>query len=207
MRRPGICWRTRDVRSASRRQMASRAVCPRRELSRSSRHEPGGRCRYPPGGGEGEVRRLSPRPCSTTGLSQRALIAVSAGSDDVADLDFRPPPLHARSQRPSGPCPGRRARGGDQPSRPRHPHRPACGPRARRPAPGRDGLAARTYRRVDARSCPVYRSDRDAADALDPFCNEIGSALDHGLAACRYVHTPQTAARSTALSFDFPDWN
>ncbi|SFY45360.1 hypothetical protein [Streptomyces atratus] len=68
--------------------------------------------------------------------------------------------------------------------------------------PGCDGLAARTYAigELMLEVAPAYRSDREAADVLAPFCNEIGIDLDHGLAARRYAHTPQTAARSTALS-------
>ncbi|MFE7045155.1 hypothetical protein ACFU9X_38785 [Streptomyces atratus] len=57
------------------------------------------------------------------GLSQRALIAVSGRTGDVAEPDH-PPTRHARPQRPPGPRWADSARGGP-PGRPRRPHRTA----------------------------------------------------------------------------------
>ncbi|WP_447034626.1 hypothetical protein [Streptomyces sp. DSM 118878] len=134
------------------------------------------------------------------GLSQRALIAVSGRSGDVAELitgrlatlarsgltALAEPTVRAvvcqavRDVRtappppPAGPPVRRFADGSCA-------HRAA--PRSRRPR--RHHPPARAADALEV--APAYLSDTAAADVLTPLCDQIGEDLDNGLAARRYA--------------------
>ncbi|HEY9327104.1 MAG TPA: hypothetical protein VIS09_02500 [Streptomyces sp.] len=61
-----------------------------------------------------------------------------------------------------------------------------------------DDLAAHTHQlgELTPEVAPAYLSDTAAADVLAPLCEQIGEALDYGLAARRYVMSGDRRALS-----------
>ncbi|MFE2015640.1 hypothetical protein [Streptomyces sp. NPDC059491] len=131
------------------------------------------------------------------GLSQRALLAVSARADTVAELITRRLATLARDGLTAHDAATVRAvvRQAVRDVRTTPPPRPPAGPPADpNVAAARvivDELAAVSHAigELLLDVAPAYLSDTEAADILAPLCNEIGEDLDHGLAARRYALT------------------
>ncbi len=138
------------------------------------------------------------------GLSQRALLAVSGRTDDVADhiahhmtalaLSGAQPPdddavrdavRRAIEDVRATPAPARRETSADLP-----------------PGLLREGAAAvqdlialqMELGRLMLEVAPAYLSEHDAADLLEPFCEEIGQPLHKALADRRYAITGDSRA-------------
>ncbi|MFB8272912.1 hypothetical protein ACFC96_40875 [Streptomyces sp. NPDC055955] len=124
------------------------------------------------------------------GLSQRALIAVSARRGDVAELITRRLATRVHSG----------LRSLDEPTVVRQPVRDVRTSSPSLPAPAGpsadptltrvvDDLAANEHAlgELMLEVAPAHLSDTDAADVLAPLCEAIGKPLDHGLAARRYA--------------------
>ncbi|WP_331735574.1 hypothetical protein [Streptomyces sp. NBC_00057] len=128
------------------------------------------------------------------GLSQRALIAVSGRTGDVAELiTHRLATLaHSGLQALDGPTVRAVVRQAVRDVRTAPPPPPADPPADPTLAALRrtvDDLAASTHAigELMLEVAPAYLSDTEAADVLAPLCEEIGEPLDHGLAARRYA--------------------
>ncbi|MFF1511828.1 hypothetical protein [Streptomyces sp. NPDC058326] len=128
------------------------------------------------------------------GLSQRALIAVSARSGDVAEMITRRLAALAHSGLQALDEPTVRAvvRQAVRDVRTAPPPPPAETPADPNVAALRavvDDLAASTHAigELMLEVAPAYLSDTDAADVLAPLCEAIGENLEDGLAARRYA--------------------
>ncbi|WP_341483514.1 hypothetical protein [Streptomyces longhuiensis] len=134
------------------------------------------------------------------GLSQRALIAVSARSGDVAQLITRrlATLTHSRGtplDEPTVRAVVRQAVHDVRTTTP--PPAPENPPPENAPADPAltalrtlvDDLAASTYAigELMLEVAPAHLSDTEAADVLAPLCDEIGEPLENGLAARRYA--------------------
>ncbi|MES9558720.1 hypothetical protein [Streptomyces sp. NPDC094140] len=149
------------------------------------------------------------------GLSQRALIAASARSSDVAELincrlatltHGTPQALDLATVR----AVVRQAVRDISATPPVPSGHPPADPALATLRQAVDDLAARTYEigALMLEVAPGYLCDREAAAALVPLCDEIGIDLDHGLAARRYAltsdrrgaprHCPLTCRRAAA---------
>ncbi|MFD9286103.1 hypothetical protein ACFWD7_54780 [Streptomyces mirabilis] len=128
------------------------------------------------------------------GLSQRALIAVSGRTDDVAQLITRRLVTLAHSGLQALDEPTVRAvvRQAVRDIRTAPPPPPADPPADPAIAAARrlvDDLAANSHAigELMLEVAPAYLSDTDAADVLALLCEQIGEPLEHGLAARRYA--------------------
>ncbi len=128
------------------------------------------------------------------GLSQRALIAVSGRSGDVAEMITRRLAALAHSGLQALDEPTVRAvvRQAVRDVRTAPPPPPAETPADPNVAALRavvDDLAASTHAigELMLEVAPAYLSDTDAADVLAPLCEAIGENLEDGLAARRYA--------------------
>ncbi|MFE9633358.1 hypothetical protein [Streptomyces sp. NPDC006463] len=153
------------------------------------------------------MRDTGPAAAATLdyGLSQRALIAISSRSGDVAELN--PPTRRARPQRPPGldePAVRAVVRQAVRDVRSAPPPRPAEPPADPIVAEMRsvvDGLVTSTYAigELMLDVAPAYLSDEQAANVLALLCDQIGeppsTAWPPGATRC-----PATAARCTATS-------
>jgi hypothetical protein len=128
------------------------------------------------------------------GLSQRALIAVSSRSSDVAELITRRLATLAHSGLQALDEATVRAvvRQAVRDIRTAPPPRPAEPPTDPTVAALRrvvDDLAASSHAigELMLEVAPAYLSDSEAADVLALLCEQIGEPLEHGLAARRYA--------------------
>ncbi|MFE6904579.1 hypothetical protein ACFVFJ_48850 [Streptomyces sp. NPDC057717] len=141
-------------------------------------------------------------PAATTaldyGLSQRALIDVSAHSGDVAQLITRrlatlthndPKALDEATVRAVVHQAVRDLRTTPPPLPPAPPAGPSADPTLTELRHVVDDLAAKAHEigELMLEVAPAHLSDTADADALAPLCEEIGKPLDHGLAARRYA--------------------
>ncbi|MFJ9743136.1 hypothetical protein [Streptomyces sp. NPDC101166] len=141
------------------------------------------------------------------GLSQRALIAVSSRSGDVAELITRRLTTLAQSGLQALDAAAVRAvvRQAVRDIRTAPPPPPADPPADPTLAALRrvvDELAASTHAigELMLEVAPAYLSDTEAADVLALLCEQIGEPLEHGLAARRYALIgDRRALRGTVL--------
>ncbi|MEU0061087.1 hypothetical protein [Streptomyces sp. NPDC006334] len=161
-------------------------------------------------GTETSRMRDSDRDAAATldyGLSQRALIAVSSRSSDVAELITRRLTTLAHSGLQALDAATVRAvvRQAVRDIRTAPPPPPADPPADPTLAALRrvvDDLAASTHAigELMLEVAPAYLSDTEAADVLALLCEQIGEPLEHGLAARRYALTgDRRALRGTVL--------
>ncbi|GAA1311765.1 hypothetical protein GCM10009647_035800 [Streptomyces sanglieri] len=128
------------------------------------------------------------------GLSQRALIAVSARSGDVAELITRRLTALAHSglkalDEPTVRAVVRQAVRDIRTAPTPPPANPPADPTLAALHHVVNDLAASTHAigELMLEVAPAYLSDTDAAHVLALLCEEIGEPLDHGLAARRYA--------------------
>lgn len=128
------------------------------------------------------------------GLSQRALIAVSGRTGDVAELITRRLAALARSglqalDEPTVRAVVRQAVRDVRTAPPLPPAEPPADPALAELRRVVDELAASTHAigELMLEVAPAYLSDTEAADVLARLCEEIGEPLEHGLAARRYA--------------------
>lgn len=127
------------------------------------------------------------------GLSQRALIAVSSRTDDIAKLITRRLAALAHSGLQTLDEATVRAvvrqAVRDVRTAPRPHADPPADPTVAALRRVVDDLAASTHAigELMLEVAPAYLSDTDAADVLALLCDQIGEPLDHGLAARRYA--------------------
>ncbi|MER5227293.1 hypothetical protein [Streptomyces flaveus] len=140
----------------------------------------------------------SPGPAAAAaldyGLSQRALIAVSGRTDDVAELITRRLATLAHSglqalDEPTVRAVVRQAVRDVRTAPPPPPADPSADPALAALRAVADDLAASTHAigELMLEVAPAYLSDADAADVLALLCEEISEPLEHGLAARRYA--------------------
>jgi hypothetical protein len=124
------------------------------------------------------------------GLSQRALIAVSGRSSDVAELSRLAMLAHSGLQALDTATVRAVVRQAirDVRSAP-EPADPPADPELAALRAVVDNLAAATYAvgELMLEVAPAYLSDTAAADVLAPLCEQIGEDLERGLAARRYA--------------------
>lgn len=130
------------------------------------------------------------------GLSQRALIAVSGRSGDVAELIARrlAELAHNGLTAPDAATVGTLVRQAVRDVRttpPPLPDEPPAGPSLAALRQIVDELVASTHAMGELmlEVAPAYLSDTAAAEVLAPLCDAIGEVLEHGLAARRYALT------------------
>ncbi|MFI6731145.1 hypothetical protein [Streptomyces atratus] len=128
------------------------------------------------------------------GLSQRALVAVSGRTGDVAELITRRLATLAHSgltalDEPTVRAVVRQAVRDIRMAPPPPPSDPPADPTLAALRRTVDDLAASTHAigELMLEVAPAYLSDTDAADVLALLCEEIGEPLEHGLAARRYA--------------------
>jgi hypothetical protein len=128
------------------------------------------------------------------GLSQRALIAVSGRSGDVAELITRRLAALTHSglqtlDEATVRAVVRQAVRDIRTAPPPPPVDPSADPAVAALRRVVDELAASTHAigELMLEVAPAYLSDTDAADVLALLCEEIGEPLEHGLAARRYA--------------------
>ncbi|MFD3666050.1 hypothetical protein ACFWVF_36520 [Streptomyces sp. NPDC058659] len=128
------------------------------------------------------------------GLSQRALIAVSSRSGDVAELITRRLATLAHSglqalDEPTVRAVVRQAVRDVRTAPPLPPSDPPADPALAELRRVIDDLAASTHQlgELMLEVAPAYLPDTAAADVLAPLCEEIGENLESGLAARRYA--------------------
>jgi hypothetical protein len=128
------------------------------------------------------------------GLSQRALIAVSGRTGDVAELITRRLATLAHSgltalDEPTVRTAVRQAVRDVHTAPPPPPADPPADPALAALRAVVDDLAASTHAigELMLEVAPAYLSDTAAADILAPLCDAIGEELEHGLAARRYA--------------------
>ncbi|WP_435059761.1 hypothetical protein [Streptomyces sp. bgisy060] len=128
------------------------------------------------------------------GLSQRALIAVSARSADLAELITRRLATLSHSglqalDEPTVRAVVRQAVRDVRTAPPPVPADPSADPAVAALRRVVDDLAASSYAigELMLEVAPAYLSDTDAADILELLCEQIGEPLEHGLAARRYA--------------------
>ncbi|MEU2873063.1 hypothetical protein ABZ769_28335 [Streptomyces olivoreticuli] len=128
------------------------------------------------------------------GLSQRALIAVSGRTGDVAELITRRLATLAHSglkalDEPTVRAVVRQAVRDVRTAPPPPPADPPADPTVATLRAVVDDLAASTHviGELMLEVAPAYLSDTDAADVLALLCDQIGEDLEHGLAARRYA--------------------
>ncbi|MFI2207699.1 hypothetical protein ACH47Z_45075 [Streptomyces sp. NPDC020192] len=128
------------------------------------------------------------------GLSQRALLAVSARTDDVTEMITRRLTALAHSgltalDEPTVRVVVRQAVRDVRTAPPPPPADPPADPALANLRRAVDELAANTHAigELMLEVAPAYLSDADAADVLALFCEEVGEPLEHGLAARRYA--------------------
>ncbi|MCX4869724.1 hypothetical protein OIC43_45990 (plasmid) [Streptomyces sp. NBC_00825] len=135
------------------------------------------------------------------GLSQHALIAVSARPSDIADLITNRLAALAHSA-PQAPDPAtvravvRQAVHDIRTTPPPAPDEPPTNPTPAALRRAVDDLAAHTQTigELLLEVAPAYLSDHQATGILVAFCDDIGIDLDHGLAARRYALTSDRRA-------------
>ncbi|MFD3664023.1 hypothetical protein ACFWVF_26125 [Streptomyces sp. NPDC058659] len=128
------------------------------------------------------------------GLSQRALIAVSGRTDTVSQLITHRLAALAHSglqalDEPTVRAVVRQAVRDLRTAPPPPPADPPADPALAELRRVVDDLAAHTHQlgELMLEVAPAYLSDTTAADVLAPLCEQIGEALDNGLAARRYA--------------------
>ncbi|MFI5621460.1 hypothetical protein [Streptomyces sp. NPDC051567] len=128
------------------------------------------------------------------GLSQRALIAVSGRTGDVAELITRRLATLAHSglqalDEPTVRAVVRQAVRDVRTAPPPPPVGPPADPALTELRRVVDDLAATTHQlgELMLEVAPAYLSDTAAADVLTPLCEQIGEDLENGLAARRYA--------------------
>lgn len=137
------------------------------------------------------------------GLSQRALIAVSGRSGDVAELITRRLATLAHSglqalDEPTVRAVVRQAVRDVRTAPPPPPDGPPANPALTELRRVVDDLAATTHQlgELMLEVAPAYMSDTAAADVLTPLCDQIGETLENGLAARRYAMSGDRRALS-----------
>ncbi|MFH8371856.1 hypothetical protein [Streptomyces sp. NPDC018031] len=140
------------------------------------------------------TRDSDPAAALDYGLSQRALIAVSSRSSDVAEL-IHPPPHHARPQRPPDPRRGHGARRVRQAVRyirtapPPPPADPPADPAVAALRAVVDDLAASPHAigELMLEVAAAYLFDIEAADVLALLCDQIGEPSNTASPPLRYA--------------------
>ncbi|MFG2629930.1 hypothetical protein [Streptomyces sp. NPDC048473] len=137
------------------------------------------------------------------GLSQRALIAVSGRSSDVAELITHRLTALAHSglqvlDEPTMRAVVRQAVRDVRTTPPPPPADPPADPALTELRRVVDDLAATTHQlgELMLEVAPAYLSDTAAADVMAPLCDAIGEALENGLAARRYAMSGDRRALS-----------
>lgn len=140
------------------------------------------------------------------GLSQRALIAVSSRTGDVAELITRRLATLAHSgltalDEPTVRAVVRQAVRDVRTAPPPPPAGPPADPALTELRRVVDDLAATTHQlgELMLEVAPAYLSDTAAADVLAPLCDAIGETLDNGLAARRYAMSGDRRALSGTI--------
>ncbi|OII61310.1 hypothetical protein BJP40_05925 [Streptomyces sp. CC53] len=141
------------------------------------------------------TRDTSPAAALDYGLSQRALLAVSSRTDDLAQLLARRLTELARHQpealEPAAVEDVVRQAVRDIRTAPTSAAEPSADPLTAKGRRTVNALADSAHQigELMLKAAPAYLSDTEAADILALLCEEIGESLEHGLAARRYAIT------------------